>query len=84
MSSDGTKAFFAALGNDAGMKSEAESQKGMEGVASYATSKGFDVTAEDLKAIAQTGREMSEGDLDKVAGGGFGVSVGCVVCISYS
>ena len=85
MSQSEMKRFFDDVGKDAGMKQEAESQSGgVAGIAAYAKGKGYDVTAADLESIAAQGKELSDSDLDKVAGGGIGVSVGCVFCISAS
>ncbi len=82
MSESEVKRFFGDMANDTGLKSGAESAGGgLAGIATYASGKGYTVTADDLQAVATQGKDLSEDDLEKLAGG-IGVSVGCVVCIS--
>lgn len=81
MSESETKRFFGDLANNPSMKAEADSQSGLGGIASYAQSKGYDVSQDDLSALAAQGKDLSEEELEKLAGG-IGVSVGCVICIS--
>ncbi len=81
MSEADTKRFFGDLANNDSMKAEANAQSGLAGIASYAQGKGYDVSESDLSALAAQGKDLSEAELEKLAGG-VGVSVGCVVCIN--
>ncbi len=84
MSKSGVKSFFGDLSNDSALKAEAEGVGNPGALADFAKSKGYDVTVDDLNQLANKGGDMSEEELDKVAAGGVGVSVGCIVCLSFS
>lgn len=66
------KRFAEAVKSDSGLQSELKGVSGGEaGVASFAKGKGYDFTAEELKAHAEEMKgELSEEQLDKIAGGG--------------
>ncbi len=87
MSQAETKRFFGDMANDAALKSGAEGVDGVPALAAYATSKGYDVTVQDLTNLVEENSDLSDEQLEKVAGGfnvDMGVSVGCVVCVSIS
>jgi len=81
MSQSDTKRFFDDLATNPSMKSEADAQSGLSGIASFAQSKSYDVTEDDLRQLAAQGKDLNEGELENLAAG-WGISVGCVVCIS--
>lgn len=87
MSQAETKRFFGAMADDAALKAGAEGADGVPALAAYAKSKGYDVTAEDLTNLAEENADLSDEQLEKVAGGfsvDMGISIGCVVCVSIS
>ena len=74
MSVEALKEFGKKVVEDEGLKAKAKEvgMENVEGMAKLAQDNGFDVTAEDFQAAAnqaQSSGELSEDDLEKVAGG---------------
>lgn len=81
MSQPEVKRFFADLAKDTELKSAADAKSGMSEIAAFAKSKSYDVTEDDLKTLASQGKNLNDADLEKLAAG-WGISIGCVICIS--
>jgi predicted ribosomally synthesized peptide with nif11-like leader len=72
MSEESAKAFFELLKSDEGIAKEMTDAKSDDQVWAVVKSAGdFDFTKKELHEafVAQSGQELSEEDLDKVAGG---------------
>lgn len=70
MSQEEAARFADAVNSDAALKDEVRAAGTVEAAASLAQSKGYDVSAEDLKAHGEAKKgELSDDDLAKVAGG---------------
>jgi len=84
MSVEEAKRFAEAVKGDAGLQAEVKGAGGTaDGVASLAKSKGYDVTADDLKAHGDAAKgALSDADLDKVAGGMNTTAIVVVVAIA--
>lgn len=69
--SDNVKKFIEAVNNDSSLASQVKAAKNdADAIVKIAASKGFSFTSADLKAAS----ELSDDDLDSVAGGW---SIGC-------
>lgn len=72
MSQAEVERFVEDLKNDEGLRSELSAHaSGVGSVVAFAKDKGYDVTADEASAYinAQAGRELSDDELDAVAGG---------------
>ncbi len=87
MSKENVKAFYEALKADKAMAADlqkacegiTEADKAVEAVIAFGKAKGFDFTADDLKAFESEAQELNAKDLDKVNaadGGGFCIGLG--------
>jgi predicted ribosomally synthesized peptide with nif11-like leader len=71
--------FVADLGKDSGLFQELEGQKGSSGPSvHWARNHGYDVTQEELAELMDSGRELSDDELEQAAGGddGWGTGTG--------
>lgn len=84
MSLEEVKRFAEAVKKDDALQKELKAKGGDEAaVADFAKSKGFDFSADELKGFAAEKKgELSEEQLDKVAGGGSAAAVSHVVVVS--
>jgi len=72
MSHSEIERFIADMKSDLSLLQQAQSgSTGLESVVALATSKGYDITLDDAKGYirAKAGSELSDDDLDAVAGG---------------
>lgn len=69
MSEEYLKAFLEAVKADTGLQEQLKSVAGPDAVAAIAKKAGFLVSVEDLKKAQQASAEISEADLEAVAGG---------------
>ncbi len=80
MSKESVKAFYEALKADQAMAADlqkacegiTEADKAVEAVIAFGKAKGFDFTADDIKAIEAEAQELNAEDLDKVNAAGKG------------
>ena len=77
MSEEQLKAFLEAVKADAGLQEKLKAAVDADAVVAIAKAAGFLISAEELAARAQA--EVSEDELEGVAGGGFVNSRGGVV-----
>lgn len=87
MSQDDTKRFFNDMASNADLKAGAEKAGGIEDIAKFANDNGYSVTADDLKAVATQNKDLTDEQLEAIAGGfsaDIGISIGCVICVSAS
>ena len=85
MSVENVKKFYEALKNDAALAGELKTasdelnreaaKKALELVAEFARKKGFDVTAEALKAYETQAQELTEEELEQVNAAGWAYCV---------
>jgi predicted ribosomally synthesized peptide with nif11-like leader len=84
MSQAEVKRFFSDMANQSDLKEAADKATkdgNLEGLSTLAKSKNYDITGDDLKQLAASNQELSDEQLEAVAGG-WSVSVGYVVCVS--
>ena len=70
MSEEQLKAFMEAVKGDAGLQEKLNAAGDSDVVVAIAKAAGFVISADLLQGFPGLGREISEGDLDGIAGGG--------------
>jgi predicted ribosomally synthesized peptide with nif11-like leader len=77
MSIEGAKAFRAELNTSEALQAAVKGAADAESVARIGRENGFDITAGDIEALfSQGGGQLSEVELDLIAGGHFGGGYG--------
>src|SRR5262245_1325987 len=73
MSAENAARFVQQIAQDQSLKARVEAVQTADEVVRIAREAGFDLTADELKAAARrlSGREMSDQELEAVAGGGY-------------
>ena len=85
MSATEVERFFKDMAANPDLKSGVGEKTTMENLVSYAQSKGYQFSTNDVEALSarQQGKgELSDAQLEQVAGGGTRIcaSVGCIFC----
>jgi predicted ribosomally synthesized peptide with nif11-like leader len=86
MSAEGATALYERVSSDEGFRGQLEAAKTPEGKHQIVTEAGYDVTPDDLPTLRSLAgmAELSDEDLEKVAGGDSSPTVASVVSAGYA
>ena len=80
MSEERLKAFLEAVKADAGLQEKLNAAADADAVVAIAKEVGFMISADELQRAQAVGEELSDEELEGVAGGGFGSNTGFCKC----